>query len=458
MPATFKLVLAARADGDGLHDVRLRITVNRVVRFQNTGVALAAKHWNPNATRLTKNWVRTAHRDHAALIGDLERWHQRADKLAQRHPGWSADQLKAALRNGDLDPDAPDFIAFCRRSLAAEQARLEAAFAKGRPTAGLSQGTIDTRSSVVTKFADWAKLQFSPDGAVPFPALTVPLFKKYEQYLFDVLDNGGSTVVKNLKQLHIFIGEAVRAKLLSRDDDPLEDYEYPATTSRKVWMEQPQLHVFETVPLPPQQDVARRVYFLQYHAHGSRIGAMLRLKWKDWRNGRLTFSMDKGDRQKDVVVTPELAALLNSFRPAQGEPDPDAFILPFLPANYAQLHPREQIQETKNATGAINMNLKRASAKFGFTKALSTHVARRTLATLAERRLGGDLRLVGGLLGHTNTRTTQIYLDGLDTHTVDAAARTVYEGTGGAGTTAVQHLLNTSGQPASNSAADTSGD
>jgi len=83
LPITFKLTLAPKADSDGLHDVRLRrITVNRVSRFQNTGIALALKQWNEKATLLTKNWVRTAHRNHADYNANLLCWLDRAQQLA----------------------------------------------------------------------------------------------------------------------------------------------------------------------------------------------------------------------------------------------------------------------------------------------------------------------------------------------------------------------------------------
>lgn len=443
MPATFKLILAPKADSDGLHDVRLRITVDRVSRFQNTGVALAPKQWNEKATLLTKNWVRTAHRKHADYNADLLRWHDRAHTLAQENPGWSADHIKAALRNGDLDPDAADFIAFCRQRLADEQKLLDEAHAKRRATPGLSQGTLDARRPVVNKLADWH------GGPLPFPLLTQELLKKYEHYLLHTVGNVPSTAAKNLKVLHIFIRDAIRAKLLKPQDDPMYFYDYPTGAAKRVWLEQAEVVDFETVTLPAAQHLARTVYFLQHYAHGSRIGVILRLRWRDRAHGRLKFTMDKGGRAKDVEETPALTALLDSLRPAEGTPAPDAYILPFLPANFDRLHPHEQLIITKRETSKINANLKRAAAQLGIDKKLSSHVARRTLATLSERALQGDLRSVGGLLGHKNTRTTEIYLRDRDTSQVDADARIVYAALGAVvpSTTQVQQTPTTDAQP-----------
>jgi integrase/recombinase XerD len=438
MPATFKLVLAPRADSDGLHDARLRITVARITRFQNTGIAVPEKQWNAKATLLTKNWVRTAHRKHEDHNKDLLRWLDRAQSLAQEHPGWSADQLKGALRNGDLDPNAPDFLAFCRQQLAAEQQLLDEAHAKRRPTTGLSQATIVSRTSVINKLAAWH------GGPLPLPLFTTDLIKKYEGYLLHTLDNEASTTAKNLKELRVFIRLAIRAKLLKPQDDPMYFYDYPTSKPKRVWLEKTEVVDFETVVLSPAQHLARTVYFLQHYAHGSRIGVILRLQWKDRAHGRLKFTMDKGGREKDVEETPALTALLDSLRPA-GIVQPEAYILPYLPADFDRLHPREQLGIIKRETGKINENLKLAAAKLGIDKKLSSHVARRTLATLGDRALRGNLGGVGGLLGHKHRRTTEIYLQDLDTFEVDAAARTVYDSLS-AGTTAVQQIVDTSEQ------------
>lgn len=450
MSATFKLTLAPRPDSDGLHDVRLRITVARVSRFLNTGIAFAAKHWNEKATLDRENWVKSSHREHANYNRDLLRWLTRAKALAQKHATWSADRFKATLANGDIDPEAPDFFTFCRNRLAAEQALIDKAHDEGKSTAGWTQGTIDSRRPIIDKLeAWWQRESHSPAPVpLPIPLLTEEVIKKYERYLLTELGNAGTTTVKNLKTVHTFLKEAIRAKHLASDKDPMALYEYPTAKPKRVWMNKEETVDFETVPLDPERDLARRVYFLQYYAHGSRIGAMLRLRWKDYAQGRLTFLMDKGEREKSVEVAGALAQLLDSFRPADGStPRPTAYILPYLPADFEKLHPRDQLEITKRKTSLINKLLKSAARQHGIEKKLSSHVARRTLATHSDQALKGDLRAIGSLLGHTNTRTTQLYLQDRDDHAVDESARQVYEALSRPGTTQVQQPLKAGNSP-----------
>ena len=421
MPATFKIVLAAKADSDGLTDVRLRITVDRVVRYLNTGVAVKAKDWNPKGTTDRENWIKTSNHDHDDYNDRLFNWLRRGKKLAAAHPDWTADQLKGALSNGDIDPSAPDFFAFCRRRLALAQAQVDDVHRRGKGTQLLSQGTIDNRTQVVDEMAQWA------GGPLPVQLLTTSRIKKYEEYLLNEVGNRGNTVTKKLGILRTLIRDAIRCELLTPDKDPMALYTFPKSKVKRTWMSRDELQQLENAEaLTPAQHAARLVYLLQYYAHGSRIGAILRLKWKDRAGGRVSFLVDKGNRIKDVEESPALKALLDSFLPAGGPPDPNAFVLPYLPADFDQLHPKKQLYQTRLAIARINGALGRAGGALSLGKTLTSHVARRTLATLSERILGGDLRQVGGLLAHTNTRTTQIYLQDLDTHTIDEAARQVY--------------------------------
>ncbi len=424
MPATFKLVLAPRADGDGLHDVRLRVTANRVSRFLNTGVALPEKHWNPKALPDRANWVRTGHHDHGHLNAALATWLRRGHALALDNPSWAAAQFQATLRNHDFDPSAPDFIGFCRKLLAQHTGQLNAAHAQGRAGAGWGQATVEGRAAVINKLAAWH------GGPLHLAQLTPELVKKYETYLTVAVGNNATTTVKNLKVLHLFIRHAVRARLLKPHQDPMHLYEHLPVAPQRVWLSADELALLETAPLPPRLHLARQVYFLQHYCHGSRIGAMLRLQWKDRAAGRLRFEVDKGGDAKTIEELPPLTALLDGLRPVGGPPAPTDYVLPFLPAGFAALHPAQKLDHIKRATSQINANLKRVAERLGIDKKLSSHVARRTLASLGTGTL--SLREIGGLLGHKQARTTELYVEGMDTSQVDAAARRVY---GGAGTT-----------------------
>ena len=417
MPATFKITLAHKPNADGLFEVWLRITANRQPRYASTGIAVAAKYWNPAGKLDKENWIKT-HREHAQYNADLVQILVDAKQLAKDHPTADATQLKQLFVNRHLPKQlvpaastpATDFVNFMRGSLEEVDAT------------EYSQATYESRMAVVSKFEAWRK-----GAPLPFCELTEELIEQYEKHL-KALGNGPGTRKKNLDVLHLYVKRAIKKKLLSRDADPLEEYERPTPKPERVWLTDAELSAYESTSLPSMQHVARLTYLIGFYLHGSRIGAVLRLKWQDRSFGRVSFVMDKGDQKKSVAESPQLTAMLDSLLPADGSPpSPNAYMLPWLRDNYEQMLPRAQLQEMKRATSQLNMNIKRGALKCGIFKKLSSHVSRRTLATEADRANEGDLGKVGALLGHRQRRTTEIYVDKYNSAEVDESARKVYE-------------------------------
>lgn len=87
------------------------------------------------------------------------------------------------------------------------------------------------------------------------------------------------------------------------------------------------------------------------------------------------------------------------------------------------------LQEMKQATAKVNMNLKRAGERAGIKAHFSSHSSRRTLADNADNadNLTEDLGVVQGLLGHSARATTEKYTRGRDTPAVHRGAKKVYE-------------------------------
>lgn len=412
MPANFKIILAHKPNKGGLYDVRLRITVARKPVYAGLGITVAAKHWNAGATLEKENWIKTGDRMASQHNSDLVIALLDAKRIARALPTASAQQLKEAFQRRH-EPEVltarPDFVAFLQQSVEEVD----------KPS--FTQGTYELRLAVVNKFATWRA-----GKPLPCDELTPDVMAAFDAYMQRELGNGPTTRRKNLKVLGLYIGRAIRAKLLSRDQDPLEEYAMPKASPKRRWLSEEELQAYEQVALTPMQHVARLTYLTCFYLHGSRIGAVLRLRWRDRQFGRVLFDMDKGGIEKSVPESVQLAAILDSLQPEP--PTPDAYIFPWLAANYEQLDAKAQLQCIKRATAKVNKNIWMGATKAGITKRFSTHSSRRTMATKADRANKGDLGKVGGILGHKQRSTTEIYLDHYNSVEVDQAANVVYEG------------------------------
>jgi integrase len=421
MPATFKILLDPNPDKAGLHDVRMRITASRIVGYLNVaGVAVTPKQWNPKGSTDKEDWIKTNHFEHSDFNEAIFSLLRRAKKLAREQPDLGTKELKRILASGeDLQPkqakaEVVDFLTFAYQSWARDD---QGSFAAS---------TCEARHTTLNKLADAWGWQA---GKKPLPCdqLSEQVVADFDAYMKRELKNGPGTRRKAHDILNIYVERAIKKKHVAKHANPYDEFERPTPTPSRTWLTDAEFSALETVALPPQQHQARATYLIQYYLHGSRIGVVLRLKWKQRSLGSVRFTMDKGDREKIVEESPQLTALLDSFLPADGsQPDPEAFILPWLTPRYFQLSTASALQEMKRATAQVNMNLKRAGKKAGISTHFSSHSSRRTLADNADN-VTEDLGAVQGLLGHTTRATTEKYTRGRDTPAVHRAASKVYE-------------------------------
>ena len=183
------------------------------------------------------------------------------------------------------------------------------------------------------------------------------------------------------------------------------------------------LKKLQEAALRPAQALARDVFFLQFYLHGSRVGAVLRLRKDqvDWTAGRVRFITQKVVLEKDVALHGELRTLLLRY---QHTPGP--MLLPLLPTNFLGLSSADQYLALRSAKTAVRDGLRRAGRHIGWPGSLHPHLARHSLA-LRAYQVSGDLRLAQEMLGHADIAMTAKYIASLSTDELDSGAASVYD-------------------------------
>jgi integrase len=303
MPATFKILLDPNPDKQGLHDVRMRITANRVVGHLNVaGVAVTLKQWNPKGSTDREDWVKTNHFEHSDFNEAIFSLLRRAKKLAREQPELGTKELKRMLASGeDLQPTAEvaDFITFAYQSWDRDD------------NGSFAASTCENRQTTLNKLAEAWGWQ---NGQKPLPCdqFSEQVIADFDAYMKRELKNGPGTRRKAHDILNLYVERAIKKKLLPKHANPYDEFERPTPTPSRTWLTDAEFSALESVSLPPQQHQARATYLIQYYLHGSRIGVVLRLQWKARSLGSVRFLMDKGDREKVVQESPQLTALLLS--------------------------------------------------------------------------------------------------------------------------------------------------
>ena len=70
--------------------------------------------------------------------------------------------------------------------------------------------------------------------------------------------------------------------------------------------------------------------------------------------------------------------------------------------------------------GRVNKELKVLALELGIDSDITSYVARHSFATVLKRS-GVDIMLISEALGHSDLKTTQIYLDSFENEQMDAA-------------------------------------
>lgn len=142
------------------------------------------------------------------------------------------------------------------------------------------------------------------------------------------------------------------------------------------------------------ENLKHKVILMTIYSSGLRIGEVIHLKIRDIDSGRMQIRVEQGKGKKDRYT---LLSVKN---------------LELLRKYFLEYKPKDWLFEGANgerySKKSIQLILKKAVDKVGIKKRITVHTLRHSFAThLLEA--GTDLRYIQSLLGHSNSKTTEIY-------------------------------------------------
>ena len=135
-----------------------------------------------------------------------------------------------------------------------------------------------------------------------------------------------------------------------------------------------------------------------------RISDVFKLKWSDFKDGRLYYQMGKNTKVLSLKVADKALAILQSYE-ADKSSNGD-FIFPEL--KKANLDDEKDIfRKVSNGTKVLNKHLKRIAEKLELDKPLTTHIARHTFGNISGDRI--PVQMLQKLYRHSDITTTINY-------------------------------------------------
>ncbi len=253
-------------------------------------------------------------------------------------------------------------------------------------------------------------LRYTEGREVAWSDFTSTYILGYEEFLMKrgLCRNSTSCYMRNLRSI---VSRAIE-----------EDYEVPRNPFKHVYMGVDKT-VKRAIPLDtvckirdldlsghPALDFARNVFMFSFYTRGMSFVDIAYLRKSDIVGDMITYSRRKTRQQLRVRIEPATLRIIERFGKNESQ-----YLLPILSDCCGDV----ELQYI-NAYNRVNRNIKKIGKMLGIETKLTLYVARHAWASIAHTN-NVPLSTISKAMGHDSENTTLIYLQSLDTSSVDKA-------------------------------------
>lgn len=401
--ATTKIVLRKKKNKDGSYPLAIRITKDRKTSFIHLGYYLKESDWDAR-----NQLVKKSHENSA-----------RMNKLIRKKLSEATD---TAL---DLEVDKTDTSsnAIKRNIKGSKQATFnsQAKIYIDHLKAYGKYNRLSAEEPRINRFKEFLK-----DYDIPFKEIDVPLLQKFKSYLKSTRSISERTIVNHLIVIRSIFNQAIKGNLVNPKYYPFGRnkivIKFP--DSLKIGFTADDVASLEKMDLSHNalQDHARNIWLLSFYFAGMRASDVFRLKWSDFQDNRLYYSMGKNDKGGSLKVPEKALSILEKYKTIKDE---TGLVFPEL-RSLDDLNDRFILEKTiKVKLKRINdaLELVRKDAKL--TSKLSMHISRHTFGNISGDRI--PIQMLQKLYRHSDIKTTIGYQSNFVYRDIDDALNSVVE-------------------------------
>lgn len=398
--ATIKLKFKPSSVAHAKGSLIFQLTHKGSVRRLQSGHHVFAEEWSEDEERLricgTGRRRRELRQIQAAVDLSLERWRRIVAGMDALPGGYTADALAAAFP----EADRPGTTVF--------------AFLQEQMTRKEMMNRLGTSRTYANAFRRFREFRCGRD--LDFPELTPELIERYEAWL---IGRGlkQNTIRFYLRTLHTLLkraveeGLAVHRRLFGR-------IRLSFVTTAKRAIAEADVSAIERLPLPQGTtlSLARDIFMFSFYTRGMPFVDIAFLRKSDLRNGMLSYCRKKTGQQLTLSWEKEQQAIIGRYaRQTRDSP----YMFPIIVRNDGTEYHQYQ-RKLEN----INRSLKKIGEMIGLKIPLTTYVARHTWASIAQS-MNYSVAIISQGMGHHSYRTTQVYLDSIDTSKINEANKKI---------------------------------
>ena len=382
--ATVKIVLRQKQNKNGTFPLALRITKDRRASFIHLGQHIKESEWDADTQR-----VRKSHPNSTRLNNLLLK------RLAEA----SDTSLELETQKGNVSSKA------VKQKIKPSGGKTFFAQAKAYLDDLKSSGKYNRYTPDNSRLNNFKEFLKSED--VAFSDVTVSLLERFQVFLRQTKKIGERSIVNHLVVIRSVFSYAIKASVTDRKYYPfgagLIRIKFPDT--QKIGLNIEDVQALENTKLPEDSyaEHARKLWLFSFYFAGMRASDVLRLRWSDFQNDRLHYTMGKNLKSGSLKVPEKALAILKSYK-AWGTKSND-LVFPEL-KRVENWDDRFVVERTiAFAISRIDKFLRmHVAPKAGIEKKLTMHIARHTFGNLSEDKI--PIKMLQKLYRHSSITTT----------------------------------------------------
>ncbi|OFY82869.1 MAG: hypothetical protein A3F72_01925 [Bacteroidetes bacterium RIFCSPLOWO2_12_FULL_35_15] len=261
--------------------------------------------------------------------------------------------------------------------------------------------------------------KFLDENDISFQHITIPLLKKFMIYLKAEKDLGERSIMNCLVVIRTIFNKAINEGLVESKFYPFGpgkiQIKFGETT--KIGLNEKEVKMFEGINLKKNQELsdARNIWLTSFYLAGIRISDIIKLKWRDINDGRLTYIMDKNGKVVSLKMPGKVNLIIEQYKKNKKD---SSYVFPYLKDEYGK---DEKIinSKTRSANSLINKRLKKITKELKIDKKLTMHISRHTFGQIAGDKIAPQL--LQKLYRHSDLKTTIGYQSNFIHKDVDGA-------------------------------------
>jgi len=392
--ATVKLYLRKHKNGDGTSPLVIKVFKDGKPSISHIGVNLLDTDWDA-----TKQRVKKSHANSTRLNNFLLK------KLAE------ANDKTLEARTIDENVSSKTIIKKIKpKSNHSFFARADAFMKDLQATGNFNE--YNANEPRLKHFRE-----FLGGSDIVFPDITPNLLERYKTHLRATRKVGKAekpikerTVLNHLVIIRSVFSKAIEDGYVERKYYPFgkEGISIKMPESEKIGLSIEDVRNLENVELAkPNYNHARNLWLMSFYFGGMRISDVLRLRWSDFQDDRLHYTMGKNNKPGSLKADEKVFYILQQYE--QGKRHKDDFIFPEL-KELKNIHDEFEVKKVINDCAVRNDKFLRkfVAPTAGITHRITLHIARHTFGNIAGESI--DIKMLQKIFRHSSITTTINYM------------------------------------------------